>query len=73
MRFSIPYPRVRTAASGTSTASALQPCGPAVAHLAVSRSNVPGAFVISAHQMPAQSFPPMSNDPTLRPTLSAYW
>jgi hypothetical protein len=34
---------------------------------------VPGGLAISAHQAPAQSFPPMSNDPTLKPTESAYW
>jgi hypothetical protein len=28
---------------------------------------------LSAHQAPAQSFPPMSNDPTLKPIESAYW
>jgi ABC-type transport system involved in cytochrome bd biosynthesis fused ATPase/permease subunit len=32
-----------------------------------------GAFAISAHQVPEQSFPPMSNDPTLKPTTSSYW
>jgi hypothetical protein len=34
-------------------------------------SQAPSPF--SAHQAPAQSFPPMSNDPTLKPTESAYW
>jgi hypothetical protein len=33
----------------------------------------PGPLSFSAHQMPAQSLPPMSNDPTLKPTASAYW
>jgi hypothetical protein len=32
-----------------------------------------GLCHFSAHQAPAQSFPPMSKDPTLKPTESAYW
>ena len=31
-----------------------------------------GALFISAHH-PAQSFPPMSNEPTLKPATSSYW
>jgi hypothetical protein len=37
------------------------------------RRSPPGPLSFSAHQISAQSFPPMSKDPTLKPTKPAYW
>ena len=37
------------------------------------RRSPQGPLSFSAHQIPAQSFPLMSKDPTLKPTKSAYW